>query len=121
MIPLGFEMHLSPVEQAVLLVILGLLAAAAALPASLTLAVVGSARAHRSGRPGLGNGIWYWFWGTALSWAAMVGAFNLNLGWYSIPVGWAPGLAAAGVLWPRRSGPHGELRWGSTRRPVGER
>jgi hypothetical protein len=55
-----------------------------------------------------------------LSWAAMVGAFNLDLGWYSIPVGWLPVLAAAGLLWPRRRGPLSELRWGSTCRPVGE-
>ncbi|TCN40414.1 hypothetical protein EV644_106342 [Kribbella orskensis] len=121
MIPLGFEMHLSPVEHALVLVVLGLLAAAAAMPASLTLATVGAVRSQRSGRPGLGNGIWYWFWGTALTWGAMVVGFNLDLGWYSIPVGWLPGLAAAGLLWPRRRGPLGELRWGSTRRPVGER
>ncbi|GAA1606329.1 hypothetical protein GCM10009789_70630 [Kribbella sancticallisti] len=101
MIPMGFEFHLTPGEQAVLLVVLGVLAVTAALPVSCVLAWVGARRAKRAGRPGGTNGFWYWLWGTALSWAVMIGAFNLHLGWWSIPIGWLPGLAAAALLRPR--------------------
>ncbi|MEV6285412.1 hypothetical protein [Kribbella sp. NPDC051770] len=118
MIPLGFELHLSPVEQAVLLLVLGALAVAAALPASAVLAAVGAGRARAAGRSGVGNGLWYWLWGTALSWAAMIGCHNLQLGWWAVPLGWLPALVAA---WLLRSGPSGRLLWGDVRRPVGER
>jgi hypothetical protein len=118
MIPLGFELHLSATEQAVLLVVLGLLATAAAVPASAALAAVGASRARGAGRSGVGNGLWYWLWGTALSWAAMIGCYNLQLGWWAVPLGWVPGLVAA---WLLRPGPPRQLLWKQARRPVGER
>lgn len=118
MIPLGFELHLSATEQIVLLVVLGLLATAAAMPASVPLAAVGVLRARRDGRPATGRGVWFWAWGTALSWATMIGGFNLELGWWAVPFGWVPGLVAA---WLLRPGPSGRLLWDEARRPVGER
>jgi hypothetical protein len=118
MIPLGFELNLSATEQAVLLVVLGLLATAAAVPASVPLAGVGALRARVRGRSATGNGLWYWLWGTALSWATMIGGYQLGLGWWSVPFGWVPGLVAA---WLLRPGPQGPLRWEEARRPVGER
>jgi hypothetical protein len=118
MIPLGFELHLTATEQIVLLLVLGLLATAAAVPATAPLAAVGALRARRAGRAGTRNGLWYWLWGTAVTWGTMIGCFNLQLGWWSVPFGWVPGLVAA---WLLRPGPLGRLRWEEVRRPVGER
>ena len=71
------------------------------------------------GPPGA-NGFWYWLWGTALSWAVMIAGVSQHLGWWSIPVGWVPGLLAAWLLRVRTPRPGSELRWGESRRPVGE-
>ncbi|ADB35317.1 hypothetical protein Kfla_6315 [Kribbella flavida DSM 17836] len=100
MIPLGFELELSGGEQVVLLLVLGLLAVAAAVPASGPLGVVGVLRARRDGGRVLGNGLWYWVWGTAVSWAVMLGCARLGLGWWAVPVAWLPGWLAAWVLRP---------------------
>jgi hypothetical protein len=106
MVPMGFELDLSPAQQWVLLGILVGLAVCLATPASMALAAVGSSRAVA--HPGW-NGLWYWCWGTALTVGAMYGLFHAGLRWWAIPVGWIPGLAAAWVLRVRR--PRGELRW----------
>ncbi len=120
MIPLGFELHLTPGQQIGLVVILGLLGVAAALPVTCVLASVGAARARRAGGSAGANGFWYWLWGTALSWATMIAGVSQHLGWWSIPVGWVPGLLAAWLLKVRTPRPGSELRWEESRRPVGE-
>lgn len=102
MVPMGFELNLSPTEQAVLLTVLLTLAACVALPATLTLAFVGAARARRHGYPGTRNAIWYWLWGTALTLTTMYAGLNLGLSWLTIPAAWLPTLTLAYLLHPRR-------------------
>lgn len=120
MVPMGFELRFSPAELAVLWAILVALALCVALPAAGALAAVGSARARRDGRPEFRNGAWYWLWGSALTIVSMYGLFLLGLSWAAIPTGWLPALLLAWLLRVRRSGPPSELRWGESRRPVGE-
>jgi hypothetical protein len=120
MIPLGFEFHPSPGEQVVLALMLGVLGVAAALPASCVLAAVGARRARLAGGSPGATAFWYWLCGTALGWAVMIAAANLQLGWWSVPAGWVPGLIAAWLLRAPAPRPGSELRWTQSRRPVGE-
>ena len=95
MIPLG-AVEFSSGEVALILAVLVAGGIALALPATLTLAWVGSRRAHE--HPGW-SALWYWFLGTALSLAAIAFAADQGLGWWSVPVGWAPTVLLALVLY----------------------
>lgn len=97
---MGFELDLSRGELTVLTLVLLLLAVAAATPGAGLLAYVGTARARQHGSRGVANGLWYWLWGTALTWATMLGATRLGLDWWSVPLGWLPAWLAAWLLRP---------------------
>jgi hypothetical protein len=133
MIPLG------PVEFpawfiALYLLGIALLGAVAALPATIPLAIAGHRRAVRNRG---WNAVWYWAWGTLLSLVLMgalvdagtgrwltAGLVDEGLGWWSVPVAWAPVLLLAVLLYPRgpRSPrPGGELGWGDMTTGQGER
>ena len=112
MVPMGFELHFSPAELAVLWTILIALALALATPAALPLAMVGAARG------GFWNGAWYWALGNAVTIGLGVWLIGLGWQWVAIPVSWIPGILVAWLLRVRR--PRGELGWEESRRAVGE-
>jgi hypothetical protein len=110
--PMG-PVEFSPAEVALILAVLALFGTCLALPATITIAVVGYRRAvcHP-----VWNATWYWAWGNALTLVVMGALYNSDLGWFRLPVSWFPGLLLALLLNPRqrrkRPGrPGTELGW----------
>ncbi|TWD79704.1 hypothetical protein FB561_0768 [Kribbella amoyensis] len=95
MVPMGFELELSPTAQLVLLLILITTGLAVAVPVTLPLALVGTSRG--TAHPGW-NGFWYWLWGSALTLAITYGLFQLGLRFWAIPIAWVPGWLLAWLL-----------------------
>lgn len=115
MVPLG-PIQFSPAEVAMIIVVLIVVGLCVALPSTAVLAAVGARRAAR--HPGW-NGLWYWFWGTALSLVIMGGLFDAGLRWWVVPISWMPNLLLAWLLNPRAARPGTELGWSERRRARG--
>jgi urea transporter len=112
MMPMG-PVEFSPAEVALILAVLALIGTCLALPATITLAVVGFRRAvyHPAW-----NATWYWLWGNVLTLVVMGALYNSDLGWFRLPISWFPGLILALLLNPRhrRRRPGPELGWTDT-------
>ena len=94
MIPLGFEM--TPAGVATLAGFLFVGGVAIALPATVTLAVVGYRRDLNRPR---WSAFKYWLLGNALTLPSMAGlAIFLHVGRYAVPLAWAPALILAWYL-----------------------
>ena len=91
MIPLGFDISLGDIVIGAVLVFV--LSVVVALPATVTLAVVGYRRDLN--RPEL-NAFRYWLLGNALTLPAMSGLGGVfHLGLFAAPLAWAPALLLA--------------------------